>query len=537
MMLQFSSHNPDVLECIANLSNDEIFTPPQIVNAMLDQLTDAWAQDNDGENIWENPAVKFLDPFTKSGIFLREITRRLVDGLEFKIPDVQERINHILTNQVYGIAITRLTGMLARRSVYCSKWANRKYSICTAFDNEQGNIWFERTEHVWRGGKPEYRVDPVSGDEIKVYVNRRCQYCGANEAEYNRGVDLESHAYTFIHTNNVQDLLKEIFGVTMQFDVVIGNPPYQFSDGGHGSSAIPIYPDFVKQAQALEPKYLSMVIPSRWFTGGKGVSEFRKTMLADRQLRAIVDYPDSREVFSGVDVAGGVCYFLWTKGSSGFCKVTTRVGAKEWSSLRLLDEHKSFIRDNRVLPIIEKVQNHHERSFSELVSPRRPFNIDSADNGDTLGDLYLFTARGDSKILSSRIGEKGLQTLNTWRVLISKSSSEHAGQTDKLGRKKVLSRMELMPPGSVCTESYLVVGPFESKKQAKSALTFLKTRFARFLIQTILLTQNITRDSFVMVPSVEFEHPWEDSMLYERYSLTDEEIEFIESTIRSIDGD
>ena len=235
--------NPDVLTCIANLSNDEVFTPPELANRMLDMLAEAWAADHGGASLWADKTVRFLDPFTKSGVFLREIASRLTQGLAQQIPDLQERVNHILTQQVFGIGITRLTSLLARRSVYCSKYANGAHSIAKGFNSDAGNIWFARTEHSWR--------------------NSNCTFCGASQAAMDRGEDLETHAYAFIHTDNIKTRMTELFGGTMQFDVIVGNPPYQLNDGGYGTSAAPIYQLFVEQAKALEPRYLSMVIPAR----------------------------------------------------------------------------------------------------------------------------------------------------------------------------------------------------------------------------------------------------------------------------------
>lgn len=220
-------HNPDVLTCIANLSNDEVFTSPAMANAMLDMVAAAWAESHSGANLWADPTATFLDPFTKSGVFLREIVRRLTEGLAADIPDLKKRVDHILTKQVYGIAITRLTGMLARRSVYCSKYANGPHSVAESFDSEDGNIWFERTEHNWTGGTPEFRADPLTSEEIAVYTKRRCAYCGAGEDDYARGADLETHAYAFIHTDDIKARIAELFGEDMHFDVIIGNPPFR----------------------------------------------------------------------------------------------------------------------------------------------------------------------------------------------------------------------------------------------------------------------------------------------------------------------
>ena len=201
--------NPDVLTCIANLSNDEVFTPPELANRMLNNLAEAWAANNKGANIWADKSVKFLDPCTKSGVFLREITTRLTGGLEQEIPNLEKRVDHILTRQVFGIGITQVTSLLARRSVYCSKHATGKHSIAKSFTSDDGNIWFKRLKHTWE--------------------DNRCCFCGAPKEIFDRKGNLETHAYAFIHTDNIKTRLAEIYGGNMQFDVIIGNPPYQMA--------------------------------------------------------------------------------------------------------------------------------------------------------------------------------------------------------------------------------------------------------------------------------------------------------------------
>jgi site-specific DNA-methyltransferase (adenine-specific) len=265
-----------VLTCIANLSNDEVFTPPEVANRVLDMVAQAWAANHSSANLWTDKTVCFLDPCTKSSVFLREITRRLVEGLKNEIPDLQARVDHILMKQVFGIGITHLTTLLARRSVYCSKHAQGPHSIAKRFKSDAGNIWFERMEHVWDDGK--------------------CTYCGASQKALDRGEGLETHAYAFIHTDDINARMAKLFGGDMQFDVIIGNPPYQLADGGQGASAIPIYHKFVEQAKALHPRFLAMVIPARWFFGGRGLDAFRKSMLEDTRIRKIVDFPDSRQL-------------------------------------------------------------------------------------------------------------------------------------------------------------------------------------------------------------------------------------------------
>lgn len=509
-----AGHNPDVLMCIADLSNDEVFTPPELANQMLDTLEQSWASSNNGKNIWANKEVTFLDPCTKSGVFLREIVKRLNSGLTGEIPDLIERVNHILTNQVFGIGITQLTSLLARRSLYCSKNAKGKYSIAREFETSEGNIWFERTEHIW--------------------VNGKCKFCGASKGEYNRTSELETHAYAFIHSENIKKQLSEMFGAKMQFDVIIGNPPYQLNDGGFGSSASPIYHRFIEQAKSLDPRFLTMVIPAKWYSGGKGLDTFRATMLNDSRIRYLADFTDSRDAFTGVDVAGGVCYFLWDRDNQGVCQVESFNKGQAISVDRTLNEFKTFIRDNRALGIVHKVFSEKQSSFSALVSSRKPFGIPAAQVSDPLGDCYMYSSLGDGKIRRSKV-LKGTELIDKWKILISKTSSEHAGQSDKAGTRRVFSRIEVMPPGSICTESYLVIGPFSSKAHAQRVASYLRTRFVRYLVSTILLTQNVTKSMFEFVPLLDFSKEWLDQDLFQKFNLTIEEQGLISSSIKSME--
>lgn len=488
------SYNPDVLSCIANLSSDEVFTPPRLVNQILDMLP---------SKIWSDPKATFLDPACKSGVFLREIAKRLNEGLQSRIPDRQERINHIFRNQLYGIAITELTSLLSRRSVYCSKTANGKYSVCEVFDKPEGNIRFERIEHTWEKG--------------------RCVYCKANEKNYERGEELETHAYEFIHTRNPKEIFK------MKFDVIIGNPPYQMSDGGFGRSASPIYHRFVQQAKKLKPRYLTMIIPSRWFAGGKGLDEFRDEMLNDQRLSHLVDFPIASDVFPGVKVIGGVCFFLWERDYTGPCKVTTYMNGVADTMTRPLDEFDTFVRFNMAISILKKITAKKYPSMSDQVSRQKPFGLRTFVKPENRGELTLYANKAVGKINKSDISV-GMEMLNKWKVLISMGYGE-GGESREYPRM-IIGKPIVAAPPSACTETYLVVGSYDSQNEARNLSIYLRSRLLRFLVGLRKNTQHITKDRFAFVPKLPMTKTWTDEKLYEHFGITLDEIAFIESMVR-----
>lgn len=525
--LALRSHNPDVLTCIANLSNDEVFTPPQLANEMLDTLETAWAEANDGESIWENPAVTFLDPFTKSGVFLREIVTRLNAGLVEQIPDLQERVDHILTKQVYGIGITQLTSLLARRSVYCSKDATGEHSIAKSFDRDWGNVWFERTEHTW--------------------VGERCTYCGANKAAYSRDDELETHAYAFIHTKDIKARLSRMFGADVKFDVIIGNPPYQLSDENlrasstRIASASPIYHQFVEQAKRLQPRFLSMIIPSRWMAGGRGLETFRKTMLGDRSLRVLVDYPAATDVFGdGVRVSGGVCYFLREEGRDGTTSVTTIRGASVSGPMdRTLDEYDVFVRDVEAVSIVHRVLGKPQTMLTSRFTSGFGLDTNFADFRDVKepGDLVLHLNVGGmghrraTKFVDPELVKKGTDLIMRWKVLVPSAAGYGAEQV----YDRVLGKPIVAGPGEVGTQTYRVIGPFETETEARSFESYYCSKFFRFLVSLRKVTQHAAPAVYSWVPVVTWDRTWTDEMLYERYGITLEERSYIDSRIRDVD--
>lgn len=536
--------NPDVLTCIANLSNDEVFTPPEFANRMLDVLAQSWAEAHSGEDIWSNSKVRFLDPFTKSGIFLREITSRLAKGLEREIPDLDERVDHILTKQVFGIAITHLTSLLARRSVYCSKWADGEHSIAKSFGDANGNVWFERLDHSWEGGTEWVYTADSGGNQIKKYINGRCKFCGASQLVMDRGTDLETHAYAFIHTDDIKARLSELFGADMQFDVIIGNPPYQTTGGGGGTNDSPIYNLFVKQAIRLQPRFLSMVIPSRWMAGGRGLNEFRAEFLGDSHFRKLVDYENAKDAFPTVGIGGGICYFLWDRDNPGLCEsVYHRNGVSIGPHQRRLNEFDVFVRDKRAVDILHKVVAAGESSFEDLVSGDTPFGLatnfrDYEKAGDTLssGQVRLYANIGTTRVqgtMDRNVIKKNTHLLDAWKLLLPVAGSGR--ERERSGVDLVMGPPIIAEPQSACTQTYLVAGPLGSKNEAESVESYLRSRLVRFLISLRKPAQHVFRGMYRWVPQQVWDRSWTDAALYEKYGITDDEIAFIESMIRPID--
>ena len=501
--MRTDNYNPDVLTCLANLSNDEVFTPPTVVNRMLDMLP---------SELWSNPDARFLDPVSKTGVFLREIAKRLMEGLAEQIPDVQLRANHIFGKQLYGLAITELTALMSRRSVYCSKYANSRYSVCSAFDDEQGNIRYEPTVHTWQNG--------------------RCRYCGASQEVYDRGGELESHAYKFIHTDNPKTLYPN-----MKFDVIIGNPPYQLEVGIEKDNySIPLYHKFIQQGKKLKPHYLSMIVPSRWFAGGRGLDEFRDEMLTDNRIEKLVDFPNAVDCFPGVDISGGVCYFLWNRDYQGECEITSKQGKDYTSTMRrsLLEKNNNtFIRFNEAIPIIRKIASFKENTFDTLVSPQTPFGIVSSFKNykDEYfdGAISIYTVNG-KKYIDKDVVTKNPNWIDCHKVYISKSYGERGAYPYRFLAKPFIGE-----PNSCCTQTYLMIGGFDSQQTCENVISYIHTKFFRFCIMQKKNTQDAMRGVYSYVPIQDFNESWTDEKLYAKYGLTDEEINFIESMIRPME--
>jgi site-specific DNA-methyltransferase (adenine-specific) len=505
-----TSSQPDILEVIANLSNDAVFTPPRVVNAVLDLLPD---------EVWTDPTLRWLDPGAKTGVFPREITKRLMVGLAGAIPDDDSRLKHILTEMVFAIATEEITGMMTRRSLYCSKDASSEFSA-VRFPSPDGNVWQQQVEHAFND-------------------KGTCTECKGTRED----LEVDGHdnkAYAFIHAQGRHKLRMDM---NMKFDVIVGNPPYQMTGGGGGTNDTPLYNVFVNEAIKLNPRYVSMIIPSRWMAGGRGLDGFRSETLKDRRLRVLVDYENAKDLFPSVGIIGGVCYFLWDRDNPGLCETTYhRNGSTVTPAPRELDEFDILVRDSRALEILRRILGRQESSLAELVSGDTPFGLatnfrDYEKNVEPArkSQVKLFANEGTRRVQGAMNRDKiskNTQLIDAWKVLLPVAGSGR--ERERSGVDMVLGPSLLAGPGSVCTQTYLVAGPLAGKSEAESLESYLKTKFARFLVSLRKPSQHVFRGMYQWVPQQTWDRAWTDSDLYKKYDITEDEQAYIAELIREM---
>jgi hypothetical protein len=496
---------PDILECLAQLSSDEVPTPPKLANAMLDLLP---------AEVWSKPDYRWCDPCSKSGVFLREIVKRLLfEGLVDWEPNFEKRREHIFHNMIFGCGITELTGIISRRTVYYSRQAAGEHSVIR-MDSDDGNIPFVRAEHDFNGG--------------------RCAICSAPE-DLERGSDRENYAYAFIHGAYPTEEMED-----MTFDVIVGNPPYQLGASGGdspGGFAMPLYQRFVEKAIEMDPRYVLMITPSRWFAGGRNLEAYRDRMLADRHMRRLVDFPNAGECFPGNEIKGGVSYFLWDREHEGPCEVTTiRDGelVGETTS-RNLDAYDVLVRYNQGVTILEKIwpDGPDDSALSARVSPIQPFSIRTNFRGKSKPDgltnpVGLYGNGGVTYIERADVPRND-DWVDEWKVLLGRAYGAGEAIPHQITNVPIVA-----PPDTACTETYLVINRFSNENRARRFAAYLSTRFVRFLISLRKNTQDIYSERFAFVPDLAMDRDWTDADLYTRYGLTDQEIKFIESQVRGM---
>jgi site-specific DNA-methyltransferase (adenine-specific) len=501
------SRTPDILECLANLSNDEVFTPPSVVNSMLDLLP---------EHVWTDPDLHWLDIGCKTGVYLREIAKRLVIGLAERIPDPTRRVDHILGKMLYGVATTQLTGLVARRTLYSSADASAPISAARHIPGfgSSGNIRYVPGTHAFRSGS--------------------CSVCGATETIDRDGKD--NYAYEVIHTARPEQLFHNEKGTPVKFNIIVANPPYQMNDGGNGPSAKPLYHQFVQIAMALQPDYISMIIPARWYAGGKNLDDFRKSMKSDRRISHIVDAPNASEVFPDVEIKGGVMYFLWDAKHDADC---------QWSTLRNGDMSIPKLRDLRATDdiivrsemaenILTKVKSHHAGPWMDTeVSPRKPFGLDSTTRGAKRSSsqmIPLYQNGGVAYIDPDRIS-KNLPWVKMHKVLLA----EAGGDGMKSLPNQVIGRPFVAAPDSACTETYLVMGTYSVPADAERRLHYIQTKFFRYMLSLRKITHHNSAKVFAFVPALSATEAWSDERLFKHFGLSDDEVLHIIDTVKDFD--
>ena len=494
---QLGQHVPDILDCLAQLSNDEVPTPPTLARAMLDLLP---------EEVWSRPDYVWLDPVSKSGVFLREVAKRLFDGLADWEPEFVTRREHIFRNMLFGASITEMTGIISRRSVYCAADASGTHSV-VRFDDPLGNLPFIPAAHGFdTGGK--------------------CKVCRTSE-DLERGEDRENYAYSFIHGAYPT---KEM--ANMKFDVIVGNPPYQIGTEGFGATASTIYHHFVEKAIELDPRYIVMITPSRWFAGGKGLDGFRSRMIADRRIREIVDNPKIYDCFPGVKIRGGVSYFLWDRSYDGDCKFSTRIdGCIRSTMVRDLRAGDGVvIRNNRAASIVDKAVGHAGQFVESVCSVTKPFGLTMRSNYP--GSVAEPFDGSIPLIYNTKVGysrpdqiQRNHGWVHRWKVLLPMVSSGDTPVDDEGNIVDVvLGEPIALAPGSACTQTYFIAGMFESREETVNYANFLATKFVRFLV--------LTPDRFRFVPMMDMTRAWTDADLYDHFGLSEEERAHIEATIK-----
>ena len=527
----------EIFSYFRNPDKETVLTPWRVVNMHMSDTIGGWCWYD--ETFDEKTGVLDTPRYVDQG----DLTRQLFDNVDLA-GEVQTKILEI--NSKTGLYPLYVTYSLFRRRL-------EEYIKAECIEKETVSVQEEQV--VW---------DDIVENNMYVICNTPMAKGITHRTLFGfRQVDQKANIKNvqFIEraSKDQEGLVKELKSVgfwkgnsskqEMKFNAVVGNPPYQIMDGGGtGSSATPIYNKFVDLAKLLNPNNVSMIIPAKWYTGGKGLDEFRANMLNDKQLIKLFDYEDSRDCFPTVDIAGGVCYFLWNKGSDNKCVVTSILGSFRNESTRYLNEHDTFIRNQKVLDIINKVKSQTFTGFlSQTVYVSKPFGIRSFQRGFPAKpgrNISLFGSDGITYMEEKDVPQNK-EIVDKWKVIMSKASAEHAGQTDANGRKRIVSRLEVLPPYTICTESYLLLDIFDNEEEAQNLKKYIRTCFTRFLLASILITQNIVRDKFKFVPIQNYKNnsdidwsqsiPDIDRQLYTKYNLSDDEIAFIEKMIKPMD--
>lgn len=463
------------------------------------------------QEIWENNNSTFLEPSCGNGNFIEAIILKKIKNLN--INKNQQQLEFDILNAVchiYGIDI-------CFENIKTCK--NRIFKLIKKYFYDIYNHLIPTEKFLTT---LEYIIDLnyICNDTLKNSEN----ICFI---KWKFSINLDCKEKIF----KLSELLKsDKKQLNFSFDVIVGNPPYQLKDGGYGASASPLYHLFVNQAKDLNPKYLSMIIPARWYAGGKNLDKFRNDMIQDKKISYLVDFTDSNDCFPGVEIKGGICYFLWDRNYHGDCTVINFNHKKEIKLKRKLNEYPVFVRFNSSISILKKIKNVNENNLSNKVLGRNVFdlstNFTDFRQHKTKNDILIY-ARNTKGYIEKSIVKKNIELIEKYKVIIPK-----AGEGTGKFPNRIIGKPILTDKNSCCTETYLVIGSFDSILKAKNLYTYLNTKFVRFLIGLIKSTQDTTKDKFLFVPDLTMDEKWTNKKLYIKYGLNKQEIDFIELMIK-----
>lgn len=554
-----TTHTSQVLTFTSNISQNEIMVTRKMAEQMISHIP---------EENFSDPDTTYFESSSYNGICLKIFAEKLYVGLEKVIPNKLERLNHIFKNQLYGIATSKVAAAMVRKTLYGSRYACaignktsldkiKTFSIVEFTDEDVGKTFF-------CGNKAQGNIRFNINSKHDYSKGNICSCCGANKNIYGEN----EYAYEFIHLANKNiERLK-----AMKFTVIIGNPPYQLSDTSLSASATPIYNKFIEQAKLLDPKYIIMIIPSRWMVGGKGLDTFRKEMLEDKHILVLHDYLDASECFQGVDIKGGVCYFVRDRDKEDKCTIVTHDKGKTTTSIRYLKEDCDddiFIRKPELISIKNKVWNDKAQiSFSNIVSPRKPYGfcsdffnpkeektidgkrvkidvttqekygLEPAKDTGTDEDYKIIGLENTVrcwKYLDKDYKFPKISNLNNYKLFISKAYG-----SGKYGEK--INNLIIAEPKQVCTETFVEIGGLHSKEEANNCNKYMQTKFFTALLGIAKITQNTSAKVYGYIPLQDFTNKsdidWNksiseiDEILYKKYGFTKEDIEFINKNVK-----
>ena len=328
----------------------------------------------------------------------------------------------------------------------------------------------------------------------------------------------------------------------MKFNACVGNPPYQITNANDNQNrSAPIYHKFIMIGIQLQPKYLSMITPARWYFNNILLGDFSQKFVNDKRIKCLFDYQDATEIFPSVEIKSGVSYFLWDKDYNGSCHIVeSAIDDEVIESDRFLrsEYDEGFIRYSRAIPIIEKVASFKEKPFSTIVSPQNPFGFNTAVKGSSTktANSVIIISKGKTDLQELYINRDEVSLHPEWidqyKILTSKAAE------GGVLPGKVIAKMYVVEPGKCCNGTYMVIGPFgDSLEKCENVRSYMKTRFFRFLVGIKKPTQDLKDMSFSLVPIQDWSKPWTDEELYRKYKLSSDEIAYIESMIKPMGDD